>query len=233
VSWRSRRALPGYGFRIRLIGTGDRGPGRSGQPQGLQSLGGSIVVVSAALMWAAGPGAFVVRRWLERRTVADAGLRWPRRRYLLLAWFGPPVLTAAATLLSLPIYPIDPSFFPLEAIAERLRQPVAAPALVIAAPSPAFALTLRGSDQCPLRRLRGGVWLARLTPPPAAAVSRPVARGLLLHGGVLCSPLGWLVLMVALAITLGPTAWGETAPPAEVDLAAASHRRLAASLNAH
>uniref|UniRef100_A0A831TK16 CPBP family intramembrane metalloprotease n=1 Tax=Thermorudis peleae TaxID=1382356 RepID=A0A831TK16_9BACT len=79
----------------------------------------ATLVSAAALMWPPAVGAFVARRWVERSGFADAGLRWPRGRYILLAWLGPPVLALSAIAVSLPLYPID---WNLETLREALSQ---------------------------------------------------------------------------------------------------------------
>lgn len=91
-------------------------------PEGLAALGGGILIAAVALMWPPAIGAFVARRWVERSGFSDAGLKWPARRYLLIAWFGPAVLALFALLLSLPIYPFDPSFSSLVEMAAQSGQ---------------------------------------------------------------------------------------------------------------
>jgi membrane protease YdiL (CAAX protease family) len=102
-------------------------------PELAAQLGGGILVVAAALMWPPALGAFVARRWVEGGHFADAGLRPGPWRYLALAWFGPALLTVLALLISLPIYPLDPTFATLRQLAERAGQPLPAdPALIVA-----------------------------------------------------------------------------------------------------
>ena len=116
--------------------------GLRGVPGGLTSLGGGVLAVTALLMWPPALGAFVARRWVERRGFTDAGVRWPGWRFGLLAWTGPAVLTALAALASLPLFPFDPSFAPIQELADRLGQPLPAPPALIVAGQLAFALTL-------------------------------------------------------------------------------------------
>src|SRR5690606_6407988 len=66
----------------------------------LASPSGALLVTAIALMWPPALGAYVARRWVERSGFADAGLRWPPRRYLLVAWFGPALLALVTMLLS-------------------------------------------------------------------------------------------------------------------------------------
>ena len=102
-------------------------------PASAAQLGGGILVVAVALMWPPAVGAFVARRWVERGNFADAGLRLGPWRYLALAWVGPALLTLLAMLLSLPLYPFDPTFAPLREMAERAGQPLPIdPALIVA-----------------------------------------------------------------------------------------------------
>jgi uncharacterized protein len=87
-----------------------------GGPGALNGLAAGQLVVAAALMWPPALGAFVVRRWIERSGFADAGLRLPHWRYVVLAWFGPAILTLLALLVSLPIYPLDTNFTSLRQV---------------------------------------------------------------------------------------------------------------------
>jgi uncharacterized protein len=85
-----------------------------------KALGGGILVVAIALMWPPAFGAYVARRWVEGDDFSDAGLRWGPRSFLALGWFLPPLLTLAAMLASLPIFPFDPTFASLRSM---LAQP--------------------------------------------------------------------------------------------------------------
>jgi uncharacterized protein len=113
-----------------------------GVPGGMTALGGGMLVAALVLMWPPAVGAYVARRWVERSGFADAGLRWPSWRYALLAWFGPALLTLLVLLLSLPIYPFDPTFATLEQMAEQTGQRLPAPVGVIVLVQLAVALTL-------------------------------------------------------------------------------------------
>ena len=93
-----------------------------GDPQAQAALGGGVLVAALFLMWPPAVGAFVARRWVEGGRFADAGLKWPPWRYVLLAWLGPPALVLAALLLSLPVYPFDPALTPLREAFERAGQ---------------------------------------------------------------------------------------------------------------
>ncbi len=66
------------------------------------------ILIAAALMFPPAIGAFVVRRWLEGNNFGDAGLRWPSKNYLALAWLGPPLLVLVTFLISLPLYSLSP-----------------------------------------------------------------------------------------------------------------------------
>jgi membrane protease YdiL (CAAX protease family) len=88
----------------------------------LTSLGGGLLVTALFLMWPPAIAAYVARRWIERSGFDDAGLRWPDWRFLLLSWLGPPVLTLLALLVSLPLYPFDPTFAGLRALAVQAGQ---------------------------------------------------------------------------------------------------------------
>jgi membrane protease YdiL (CAAX protease family) len=102
-------------------------------PASAARLGGGILVVAVALMWPPAIGAFVARRWVEHGNFADVGLRLGPWRYLALAWIGPTLLTLLAMLLSLPLFPFDPTFAPLREAAERAGQPLPIePALLVA-----------------------------------------------------------------------------------------------------
>lgn len=116
--------------------------GLQGVSGGMAALGGGVLVAAAALMWPPAVGAYVARRWVERSGFADAGLRWPPWRPALLAWFGPTLLTLVALLLSLPIYPFDPTFAMLQQMAEQTGQPLPAPVEVIVLAQIAAALTI-------------------------------------------------------------------------------------------
>ncbi len=76
---------------------------------GAAAVGNAGMVVALALMWPPAVGAFVARRWVEGGSFADAGLRLPNWRFVLLAWFGPAVLTLIGLMVSLPVYPLDAS----------------------------------------------------------------------------------------------------------------------------
>lgn len=104
--------------------------------------GGSFLIAAVFLMWPPAIGAFVARRWVEGGNFADAGLRRPPWRYVAIAWFLPALLTLAAMLLSLPLYPFDPSFSTLTAMAEQAGQPLPAPPAVIVAAQLVLGLTL-------------------------------------------------------------------------------------------
>jgi membrane protease YdiL (CAAX protease family) len=95
-----------------------------------QALGGGMLVVALALMWPPAIGAFVARRCVEGGDFSDSGLRRGPWRYLLLGWGLPPLLTLGAMLLSLPLYPFDPTF---RTIREALAQSGAEPPLPIEA----------------------------------------------------------------------------------------------------
>jgi membrane protease YdiL (CAAX protease family) len=116
--------------------------GLRGVPGGLASLGSGSLVVALLLMWPPALGAFVARRWVEHGGFGDAGLHWPSWPYVLVAWLGPAALTAAAALLSLPIYPFDATFSGLQETAARLGQTLPAPPAVIVAGQLGLALTL-------------------------------------------------------------------------------------------
>jgi membrane protease YdiL (CAAX protease family) len=111
-------------------------------PASAAQLGGGILVVAVALMWPPAVGAFVARRWVERGNFADAGLRPGPWRYLALAWFAPALLTLLALLLSLPLYPFDPTFAPLREMAERAGQTLPVDPALIVAVQVVAALTL-------------------------------------------------------------------------------------------
>jgi membrane protease YdiL (CAAX protease family) len=153
-----------------------------GAPGGLSALGPGVLIAAAALMWPPAVGAFVARRWVERDGFADAGLRWPSRRYLLAAWFGPFVLTVAALLLSLPLYRFDPAFESLQALAAQAGQTLPAPPAVIALGQLAFALTLAVPINAVLAFGEELGWRGYLL-PRLIALCGPW-RGPLLHGAV-------------------------------------------------
>lgn len=111
-------------------------------PGGILSLGGGTLVVAVFLMWPPAIGAYVARRWVEGDNFTDAGLRWPRWRFVALAWLGPPVLTGLTALISLPLYPFDPTFATLRGLAERAGQALPAPPEVIVLVQLLFGLTL-------------------------------------------------------------------------------------------
>ncbi len=95
------------------------------------SRSGGILVVAVFLMWPPAVGAYVARRWVEHGNLADAGLRWCPWRYVLLAWFGPAVLTLASLLLSLPLYPLDSDFTTLRQMAAQAGQTLPVPPEVV------------------------------------------------------------------------------------------------------
>ncbi len=76
-----------------------RGAGLTGNPR-------LVVPAALLLMWPPAIGAYVARR-VEGSGFRDAGLRWPAWPYLVLAWFGPALLTLASMALSLALYPLD------------------------------------------------------------------------------------------------------------------------------
>ncbi len=79
----------------------------SRQAGALASAGILVLPTAFLLMWPPAVGAYVTRRWVEKSGFGDAGLRWPALRYVLLAWFGPALLTLISMALSIPIYPLD------------------------------------------------------------------------------------------------------------------------------
>ncbi len=111
-------------------------------PQGLAMLGGGILIAAVFLMWPPAVGAYVARRWVERGSFADAGLRVGPKRYIVIAWLLPTVLTGLAMVLSVPLYPFDPSFETLRQAFEQAGQTPPASLALIAAAQLAFALTL-------------------------------------------------------------------------------------------
>ncbi len=66
-----------------------------------------VLPLAFLLMWPPALGAYVARRWVEKSGFGDAGLRWPPLKCVLLAWFGPALLTLVTVALSLPVYPPD------------------------------------------------------------------------------------------------------------------------------
>jgi membrane protease YdiL (CAAX protease family) len=88
------------------------------------------LVVALGLMWPPAIGAFVARRWGEGGDFSDAGLRRGPWRYLVYGWGLPPLLTIAAMVLSLPLYPFDPSF---RTVQDLMAQAGAAPPMPLAA----------------------------------------------------------------------------------------------------
>lgn len=108
----------------------------------LAALGGGILVAALFLMWPPALGAFVARRWVENGRFADAGLRRGPWRYLLVAWLGPPLLTLLALVISLPLYPFDPTFSTLRTLATQAGQPLPIEPGVIVLAQVAFGLTL-------------------------------------------------------------------------------------------
>jgi membrane protease YdiL (CAAX protease family) len=153
-----------------------------GTPLGISALGGGVLVAAVFLMWPPAIGAFVARRWLEGGNFEDAGLRWPPLRYLLLAWFGPPVLTALAALLSLPIYPFDPSLSALEDMARQANQELPVPAPMIALIQIAAGLTIAVPINCIFAFGEEFGWRGYLLPRLQALLGP--WPGLLLHGAI-------------------------------------------------
>ena len=108
----------------------------------LVALGSGMLAVAVLLMWPPAIGAYGERRWVEGGTFSDAGLRWPSWQFVVLAWLGPPVLTALTALVSLPLYPFDPTFTLLRELAARSGQTLPAPPAVIVGAQLLVALTL-------------------------------------------------------------------------------------------
>jgi membrane protease YdiL (CAAX protease family) len=101
-------------------------------PRGMAALGESVLVVGLFLMWPPAIAAYVVRCWLEGGNFEDAGLRRPRLPIVLVAWFGPALLTLLAALLSLPVYPFDADFQQVQALAAQAGQPLpVSPAAIV------------------------------------------------------------------------------------------------------
>ena len=111
-------------------------------PGGMQALGAGVLIAALALMWPPAVAAYVVRRWVERSGFGDAGLRWPSWRYGIIAWLAPPVLVAVVLLISLPLYPFDPTFTPLRELAAQFGQELPAPPALLVLGQLGFALTL-------------------------------------------------------------------------------------------
>ncbi|HUZ77323.1 MAG TPA: type II CAAX endopeptidase family protein [Chloroflexota bacterium] len=80
---------------------------------------GSFAII-ALLMWPPAIGAFVARHFVERSGWADSGLRWPRWRYVVIAWFLPAGFAIASMVISLPLYHFDAS---LSALPHSVRGP--------------------------------------------------------------------------------------------------------------
>lgn len=110
--------------------------------------GGEMLIVALVLMWPPAVAAYVARRWVERSGFADAGLRWPRWRYVAYAWLGPAALTLVALALSLPLFPFDSSFSALQKMAAQAGQTLPAPPAVIIAVQAASGLTVAVLINC-------------------------------------------------------------------------------------
>jgi membrane protease YdiL (CAAX protease family) len=113
-----------------------------GGPGLTRSLGGGILVAAALLMWPPAIGAYVARRWVEGGSFADAGLRRGPWRYLVVGWLLPPALALAAMLISLPIYPLDPTFATLRELLAASGQEPPVPVETVAALQIAQGLTV-------------------------------------------------------------------------------------------
>jgi membrane protease YdiL (CAAX protease family) len=146
------------------------------------AIGGGILVVAIFLMWPPAVGALVARRWVERSGFADAGLRRPAWRYVVLAWFGPPVLTLLALLLSLPLYPLDLTFGPLRDLAAQAEQPLPAPPAVLVAAQIALGLTLAVPVNAAFAFGEEFGWRGYLL--PRLMVLLGAGPGLLAHGAI-------------------------------------------------
>lgn len=113
----------------------------SRQAAALASVGILVLPTAFLLMWPPALGAYVARRWVEKSGFGDAGLRWPAPSYILLAWFGPALLTLISAALSIPIYPPDTELSTLRSLlASAGGQPV--PAEAVLAAQVAAALTV-------------------------------------------------------------------------------------------
>ena len=178
LSWAAQIALS-------LIARGD-------DPSLLAAVGGASLIVAAALMWPPAIGAFVARRWIER-TFAGAGLRLPAWRYLLIAWFGPALVTLGALLISLPIYPFDTQFTAFRQALERTGQPLPMPPATLVAIQIVSALTVGPVINAIFAFGEEFGWRGYLMPALMARLG--AWPGLLLHGaiwGFWHAPLIWL-----------------------------------------
>ena len=109
---------------------------------GLFRMGGGLLVVAAALMWPPALGAVVARRWVEHGQGPDLGWRRGPWRYLLIGWLSPLLLTLAAMLASLPLYPPDLALSATRATVEASGQPLPMPLEALVAVQVIAALTL-------------------------------------------------------------------------------------------
>jgi uncharacterized protein len=120
---------------------------RQGNSEQISSLTCLLLPLSLVTMWAPAVGAYVARR-VERSGFGDAGLAWGPWQYLVLAWFGPPLLTLFAMLISLPIYPLDLNFSYLREAADRSSQPSVMPVEQAAQHAIMFSLTVGTLFHC-------------------------------------------------------------------------------------
>lgn len=144
--------------------------------------GAATLVVAGALMWPPAIGAFVARRWVERSGFADAGLRWPSWRYLVLAWIGPPALTFIVLLLSMPVYGFDSNLTLLREALERSGQTLPVPVATIAIAQIVLGLTLAVPINAVFAFGEEFGWRGYLLPRLMALMGP--WPGLLLHGAI-------------------------------------------------
>lgn len=78
-----------------------------------------MTAAAPVLMWPPAIGALVARKWVEKTSLKEPGLKLPKKSWLAISWALPIAFVFATILVSLPINAIDTEVTPLREAFER------------------------------------------------------------------------------------------------------------------